>query len=158
VGGGGAVSRFAAQTSVSVEKSRAEIERTLMRYGASGFFSGFADDVAIVGFRISDRIVKIQMNMPARNSSEFTLSKRGLRSREVATQKWEQACRQRWRALALILKAKLEAVECGISTVEREFLADIVMPNGKSFGEWASPQIDDMYKTGGMPPLLGSGQ
>jgi hypothetical protein len=41
---------------------------------------------------------------------------------------WEQACRQRWRALALVVKAKLEAVQSGIATFEDEFLAYTMLP------------------------------
>ena len=43
---------------------------------------------------------------------------------------WEQVCRQRWRALLLIIRAKLEAVASGITTLENEFLANIVLPDG----------------------------
>ena len=45
---------------------------------------------------------------------------RGARARQETH---DQACRQRWRALLLVIKAKLEAVTAGISTVETEFLA-----------------------------------
>lgn len=155
------MAKYASTTTVSVEKSRAEIEKILVRYGASGFFSGYTNEEALVGFRIADRIVKITMTMPDRKADEFHWGGRygsTQLSDQAAHNRWEQACRQRWRSLALIIKAKLEAVECGISTVEREFLADIVMPNGQSFGEWAGPQIENMYKEGGMPPLLGDGR
>ena len=50
--------------------------------------------------------------------------------------------RQRWRALALCIKAKLEAVECGITSFEEEFLAHVVMPNGQTFGKLALAQIE----------------
>ena len=43
--------------------------------------------------------------------------------REKQRQLWEQGCRSRWRAILLILLAKFEAIEAGISTFEREFLA-----------------------------------
>lgn len=39
-----------------------------------------------------------------------------LRTPEQAVQAWEQATRQCWRALALIMKVKLEAVESGSCT------------------------------------------
>ena len=56
---------------------------------------------------------------------------------------YDQACRQRWRALLLVIKAKLEAVTAGISTIETEFLANIVLPdNTICVGEWMLPQID----------------
>jgi len=71
-----------------------------------------------------------------------------------ATKRWEQACRQRWRALALVIKAKLEAVGSGISVFEEEFLANIVMPDGSTFGAYALPQIEHIYETRELPALL----
>ena len=67
---------------------------------------------------------------------------------------WEQACRQRWRALLLIIRAKLEAVESGITTLESEFLANILLPDGGTIGEWLALQVDEAYATGRMPPML----
>ena len=66
----------------------------------------------------------------------------------------DQACRQRWRALLLVIKTKLEAVSAGISTLEEEFLANIVLPNNTTAGEWMIPQIDRAYRTSEMPALL----
>ena len=51
----------------------------------------------------------------------------------------EEACRQRCRALLLIIRAKLEAVESGITTLEIEFLANILLPDGGTVGQWLSP-------------------
>ena len=51
----------------------------------------------------------------------------------------EQACRQRCRALLLIIRAKLEAVESGMTTLESEFLANILLPDGGTVGQWLSP-------------------
>lgn len=67
---------------------------------------------------------------------------------------WEQGCRQRWRALALVIKAKLEAVESGITTFEEEFLAHIVMPDGMTVGNHVRPTIQAWYSGGQMRPLL----
>lgn len=54
----------------------------------------------------------------------------------------------------LIVKAKLEAVEAGISTVEREFFYDVVLPDGRTTWEWMAPQIEAAYQTGEMPAML----
>ena len=53
-----------------------------------------------------------------------------------------------------MIKAKLEAVTAGISTVEAEFLANVVLPDNRTAGEWMLPQIDRAYRTGEMPPML----
>jgi len=51
------------------------------------------------------------------------------------------------------VKAKLEAVDSGITTFEAEFLAHFVIPGGGTFGEYAIPQIEEVSKTGQMPLL-----
>jgi hypothetical protein len=63
---------------------------------------------------------------------------------------WEQACRSRWRALALIIKAKLEAVDLGITSVEKEFAPDMVMGDGRTVYE----QMLAAIKSGTAPKTL----
>lgn len=55
------------------------------------------------------------------------------------------------------MKAKLEAVAAGISTIEQEFLAWVVMPDGSTVGELAIPAIAESYRTGRTPNLLAIG-
>ena len=59
-----------------------------------------------------------------------------------------------WRALNLVIKAKLEAVECGISVFEDEFMASIVLPSGDTVGDFMKPQIEQAYISRTMPSLL----
>lgn len=74
-----------------------------------------------------------------------------------AAEEWEQACRQKWRALALLVKAKLEAVDAKISSVEEAFFADIVMPDGRTVYESAREQVAIAYeKRDGSILLLGN--
>ncbi len=149
------MSKYAAKTTVTVEKSKAEIEKTLVKYGADGFCSAWEKDKASITFRIDERIVRLELGLP--EESEFTRNARGGKMAPAqARGAFEQASRQRWRALLLIVKAKLEAVDCGISTVEREFLADIVLPDNSRLGDMVMPQIQASYANGKMPALLPS--
>jgi len=152
------MSRYAKDTSVSVANSKAEIERILERYGADQFMSGWSVDRAIIGFTMGGRQVRFVLPMPDRNSEEFTTYRRGSvpyeREESAAHKLWEQACRQRWRALALVIKAKLEAVESEISVFEDEFMANIVLPNGRTVSDEVRPRIAAAYDTGDMPNLL----
>lgn len=150
------MSRYAERTSVGSEQSRAEIERTLMRYGADQFMYGWDADRAVIAFRAHSRQVKFMLPLPDRTTREFTHTPgRGyVRSREAQEEAWEQACRQRWRALALVVKAKLEAVEAGITSFEDEFLAHILLPDGQTVGTWMRPQVERAYANGLMPALL----
>ena len=146
---------YAEKTSVSTEKSRAEIERTLQKYQADQFMYGWDAERALVGFRMADRQIKFVLQMPSRAEKRFTHTERGKkRSGDVAIKEWEQSCRQKWRALSLVIKAKLEAVESGISIFEDEFMANIVLPDGSTVSEFMLPQISVAYDAGNMPKLL----
>ena len=148
--------QYAKDTEVSVERSRAEIEAILTKYGASQF--GYATDsvrgLASVQFCACDRHIRFVLKLPNRDDKQFqrTPHRHKLRTPEQSYQAWEQACRQRWRALALCIKAKLEVVECGISEFESEFMANIVLPGGATVGQFMKPQIERAYTTGDMPP------
>lgn len=148
------MTKYASTTTVSSAKSKAEIEAIVERYGASQFVSGWTADHAVVGFTMEGRQVKFVLTMPDKNRREFTHHSKGARTAEAALAQWEQACRSRWRALLLVIKAKLEAVESGISIFEDEFMANIVLPDGQLVGEFMRPQIAHAYETREMPALL----
>jgi len=148
---------YASQTSVSVAKSRAEIEALLHRYGASQFIAGWNGDVAAIGFVFGDRAIRMELQLPDPESREFTHtpSKGQKRAADAAEKAWEQACRSRWRALLLVVKAKLEACEVGISTIEEEFLAWTVVPGaGRTVYEAIGHNLVLSIESGEKPQLL----
>lgn len=158
--------RYAHDTAVPVEKSRAEIERLVTREGAGQFMSAYDNEQgkAVIGWTMRGRMVRLSVPLPKRDEKRFRhpRSSSGNGSldiyREYTAERrqelWEQACRSRWRAVGLIIKAKFEAIAAGISTFEHEFLADTVMANGATLGEWVAPQLQTMYESGSMPKLL----
>lgn len=150
------MARFAANTEVSVEKSRAEIEKLITRYGATATAFMNAPGRALIMFEANERRIVFELPLPATNDEQFSRTPAGRRKLDPQRryEAWEQACRQRWRALALVIKAKLEAVESGITTFEDEFLAHIVMPDGMSVGKHIKPVIQAWYTSGKMQPLL----
>jgi hypothetical protein len=102
--------RFAAKTEGSAEKSRMEIERTLIRYGADQFGYGWQEGGAMLRFRAKKRQVAFVLPMPDRNEKRFTHYRHSsgswqMRKAHAADAQYEQAIRQRWRALTLIIKA-----------------------------------------------------
>lgn len=150
--------QYAANTEVTQEKSRAEIETTLRRYGADAFSYGWEESRAVIAFRANDRHIKFEIAMPDRSDPQFTEYKQGSttysRTESAAYERWEKATRQRWRALALVVKAKLEAVASGISEFEEEFLANIILPDGSTVGQQIRPHIQKAYIDGKMPRLM----
>ena len=148
--------QYAKDTSVSSKQSQAEIKKTLTRYGATKFAYLEEDERAAIGFEINNRRLRFVLPLPNRNDPRFweTPERKLKRTPDAAFKEWEQASRQRWRALQLAIKAKLEAVESGIATFEEEFLAYVVMPDGQTVGQHVLPNVERAYATGQMPPLL----
>lgn len=148
------MSRFAQGTTVPVEKTKAEVEKTLIRFGATGFVSAWLGTSAAIMFEIKGRRVKFVLPLP-----EYGKTHGGRYNYILSREQCEAETRRRWRALLLALKAKLEVVESGIATFEEEFLAHVVLPDGKTVGQWMQPQLASVYETGRMPPLmLGAGE
>ncbi|MGV0595649.1 hypothetical protein [Mycolicibacterium porcinum] len=149
------MAKYAANTDVSSDRSRAEIERTLERYGAREFMYGWDQNRAVVGFVLNQREIRFVLPLPDRDSTDFTRTPTGRpRPATQARAEYEQAVRQRWRSLALVIKAKLEAVESGIVTFDAEFLAHIVLPDGRTVADTVVPRVEQAYRDHEMPSLL----
>lgn len=148
------MSRFARDTSVSVDRTRAEIERLVSAHGATQFASGWDGPRAMIGFVLRCRTIRFVLVLPEKKAFAKTDSGKWMRTAEGQHKAWEQACRASWRALLLVIRAKLEAVAIGISTIEDEFMAWTVMPSGATVAEEMREQITDRLKTGGTQRLL----
>lgn len=150
---------YAEKTKVSVERSRAEIEKFVRQHGADQFGT-VSDDASgreMIQFRAYGRIVRFVLEMPDPEDIEFCETAGG-RKRSPADRKTacDQRCRALWRLLGLTIKAKLEAVASGVLEFEEEFLSQIVMPGDKTVGEYVRPAIEQAYETGKAPrDLLG---
>ena len=148
------MTRYAENTTVRADASRNEIERTLSRYGATAFSYGWTVEQAAIQFVADERQVRFVLPLPDRQAPEFTRTPTGKpRSAAAAEAEYEKAVRQRWRALALMVKAKLEAVAAGIVTFEQEFLPHVVLPSGSTVYEEVRGHVADAYLSGSVAPL-----
>ena len=144
---------YAKRTTVSMARSKEEIERVLARYGADSFGYATEGNRALITFSMESRRIRMFLVVPEIEEFEYTPTQM---KRTAAAQRkaHDQGCRERWRSLVLIVKAKLEAVAAGITTLETEFLAHMVLPDGQTVGQWLLPQVADAYDTRQMPPML----
>jgi hypothetical protein len=147
---------YAAQTNVAVGRTRDEIERTLARYGATGFMFGQDGNSAVVGFLMRGRHVRFTVPLPDPGDDEFwtTPSGKFQRTEAQAAAAHATAMKQRWRALGLIIKAKLEAVDAQIVGFDEEFLAHLVLPDGSTVGGHVMPQMRAALAGQSVPALL----
>ena len=150
---------FAKGTEVPAEKTRLEIEALVEAKGAEAFAFAVDGGKASIRFRIQERLLRFDLPLPDLQDAAFQKVHRGAagiqpRTPTGARSAWQQATRERWRALLLCIKAKFIAVEGGIVTFDEEFLAHVVMPDGRTVGEIAAEQLVLTYKPGEQPRLL----
>lgn len=148
------MTKYASQTQVSADQSVAEIKRIIRRYGASDFAYLERDDLAAVSFVVEQRHVRFAIDLPDAGDRAFTRTPTGrARTASAARDEWQKAVRQRWRALALIIKAKLEAVESRVAEFDQEFFPYLVLANGQTVFEHVGAQAIASIETGTAPRL-----
>jgi hypothetical protein len=124
--------RYAAETEVPVEKSKRQIEELLRGRKVEGYHTGWDQSRDVIEFLWRGKQIRFVLKRPT-----STLYNESKRQRAI-----EQADRQRWRALYLVVRAKIEAVEAGLAIFEEEFLAFIVVPGrNETLGEILVPRL-----------------
>lgn len=149
---------YARDTTVPIYRSKAEIESMLRAHGAVAFEAGWNEEarLAWLQYKLRGRVVRHTLRLPDRAEFETTPQRRQRRSPALVTQEYEKGVRQRWRALLVLIKGKLAAVEAGITTFEAEFLANLVLPEGPTVGETFVPQLEEILEAGAPILALGS--
>lgn len=144
---------YAADSDVTVERSKQQIEALLRQRGCEGFASAWHKQGHQIEFVWKG--MRIRFTLPGIDEKLHSHDRQGrLRNDTHRNNAIQQADRSRWRGLYLVVKAKLEAVESGISIFEEEFLAFIVDPaTNMTVGEHLVPQIQ-----GGGQLMLGDGK
>lgn len=130
---------YATRTEVPVDRSQAEVRRMLTSLGAERMAMFSAPEGDSVVFEVRETYYRITAPPIAPTLTKAARA---------------QAERSAWRALVLLIKAKKVAIEGRITTLEREFMADTVMPDGKTLVEHRDAIVSHNYREGG-PPRLG---
>jgi hypothetical protein len=128
--------RYAEDTIVPVSRTQDEIKVALRKAGADRFAVYESDGMSSMAFGLPGGMFRITVPI------------------DPAAKNPAQDARRAWRLLGLLMKAKLEAVREGATTIEREFLADMLLPDGSTVGEWATDQLRLSYESGKMPATL----
>lgn len=131
--------RYAEGTDVTVSKSREELERLLERHGAAQIQVTRDANTkrAVVIFKLQDRCIRLEVKVSA---ADVPLASQSIWKNEAA--KFPQG----WPGWSTE------------STIEREFLADIMLPDGSTVHESLAQKLAQSYTDGSMPPLLLSGR
>lgn len=153
--------RYAASTDTTVEKTRFDLESELYRFGAEGFGYAVQGSRAVVSFLYNNYQIRLELPLPDMNDPQAVLEAgkeiaRAGRKRmpTSANEAFDSVMKQRWRALLLILKAKLVAITEEVRSFEEEFGWDIVLPNQQTVGQYLQPQLEEGRRGGTLPKAL----
>lgn len=139
------MSEYAKNTKVPVSKSKTELESIFKRWGVDGFMLAWENGYDVIAFKYRGLQARIPVPQPQR--ADFYTA--------VA---YEQALRQRWRAIILFIKSTLEAVDSGIVSFEQAFLPHLVLPDGRTVTDSLMPGIYVALEAGQIPPMLPEGR
>lgn len=145
---------YAENTTVPVERSIGEIIALIKKAGAVKIQQSEDIDAAQIAFWLHDRLMRFTVKMP---TLEQMPKVNGRHQSLTAKQRNDMAaarCRQKARALLLVIKAKLESVESGVETIEQAFLANVVMADGLTVYERIAAPLTAEYESGVVAPLM----
>jgi hypothetical protein len=140
------VKRYAEGTRVSVDASRGEITGILAKHGVQrmGWMGSPSGDQLLFelggGSYRFDIVKPTPASMRERDGADYTYPD-NVDWQAKAEAEW----RRRWRANVLLLKAKLEFIQSGDTTLERELLPYRLTKGGKT--------VDELLADGGLPLL-----
>lgn len=140
---------YAESTSVSVSRTIGAIQSELQKRGVSEF--GYMATESSGGFVFRHNMIpyRFTLRMPRQDERRFTHTPTGMaRAKSAAGQLYEAESRRLWRALFLVIKAKLVAVEEGIVEFQDEFLAYAQLPDGRTAGEVFASAIEQSALSG----------
>ncbi len=134
--------KYAHGTTVSIGRTRDEIESILNRFGADQFAWGRDDTrhATIVQFRREGRGYRFTVFAPDPEEFRFTPTNRRRDERQIQ-ELAEKEYPRRFRSLANYIKAILDAVDSGLLEVDAALLPFAMLPSGLTVAEQAIPQL-----------------
>lgn len=152
--------KYAATTDVPTSRSLDELAALVDKHGAADFAFGKSKTPggrATYYVQFTMQRLRVRMSVMTSDPNDFKFDSRGyVRTDSARAKDVAQDERSTLRALLLVLKAKLVAVDQGVALFEDEFLAYIVTPGGETIGQKMAGHIDDISHRGAeLPPLFG---
>lgn len=142
--------QYAQGTKVSADRTQAEIQRILMRWGADKVGTLCSRTEAQIFFEYHGKQFRMSIDLPDPGEERFILTPSG-RKRRAEPQvfaEWERETRRLWRSLRTVIKAMLIAVEDGVFKFDEVFLPFLLLANNQTFGQAALPKIDKLMAGG----------
>lgn len=147
------MAKFAANTTVSVKRSMAEIEALMERFGAKTFIRHMDPETGRNFFAFEVRGHPFRVEVPEPDRNKLWEEYRGYPTESQLDKKVEKERMRLWRVVVHQIKAMLVAVDEGLMTFEQAMMNYHVLPGGKTVQETFGERVEELYQ-GALLPLL----
>jgi hypothetical protein len=148
---------YAAGTKVPEMQTFHELKRVMLRYGAEQFGTYGTLEAEVVMFAFNGLTYRFTLPMPTCEADLVRIREAARQSKRAIPQ-GENAMQQerdrRMRALLAVIRAKLIAIDEGITTFEQEFLPHVVTGDGRTVAEATIPALAEGVRRGSIPKSL----
>lgn len=136
--------KYAEGTTVPIERTMAEILSVLKAHGCSSYAFAVERGVHQIMFAHGGYSYKMGVVPPDKENFELPAT-RQRRTPDGVKKAYEDEYRRRARVLLISVKAKLEMCAIG-SSIEKEFLGDLVLPTGRTMAEWGAEELPKLCR------------
>lgn len=156
--------RFGEYTIIPPHETINDIRQELERFDARDFLEFTSQDrgVSVIAFKVDAGtfLVYIPLPDPALKGKPVSRPEGASTAKltSIFKDRWGQERARLLRVVFHLIKAKLVAAQEGVTTLEKEFFADLVIWNGQgrqqTAYEWYAPQVAHLKAAGLQPPVL----
>jgi hypothetical protein len=148
---------YASGTTVTATRTEAEIKDLLASRGVEKIITASQPGEYTMMFEYQGVPHKMRLPLPdpseERFTSYFRSGVRYSRTEAASRELFDAEINRRWRALGAVVKAKIVAVEEGITTMDAMFVGEAMTNTGRTVAEEFGPQIRALAGTGRLPAL-----
>ena len=151
------MSGYASGTTVSATKTQGEIMGLLGSRGVVKIATMHEPRLFSLAFEYNSVGYRIALVLPDPSDPRFTQYMRGSvlfeRTDAEKAKRYEDEVNRKWRAFGMVIKSKIVAMEEGISTMEKEFIGDVILAGGRTLSETYSKELPSLAKSGQVSAL-----
>lgn len=137
------MSGYAKNTSVTVDRSMAQVRVMLQKEGADGVAIAEAGSQAMVQFVFERKGYKFKISYPSKTDDQIRFTGAGRDRTDIQMEtEIEKEKRRLWRAMGLYIKAAIEAHHNGLVDLKRSLMGNIMLPSGETVYEKLEGNMD----------------
>lgn len=139
------MSRYANNTSVTVDRSMIQVRQVIIKGGGDGVAIAETVEGAAVRFIFDKKAYKFVIKYPLRSQEDIAYSGNGRsRTKSQVDSAIENEKKRLWRAMWLYIKAAIEAHNNHLIDLNKSLMSHMLLPSGKTVYEKVYKNLDQL--------------